>query len=250
MELTLFDTCVFEFIGTMVMILLGDGVCAACTLEKSKAKGAGWIVITMAWGFAVMCGVFIAGPYSGAHLNPAVSLGLAAAGKFEWGFLLPYAIAQMLGGFCGALLVYIFYSDHYKASSGNPDGMLGTFCTMPAIEHKSVNFLSEFIATCLLVFIILALGTSGNTANIMGTTISEGGLGAFPVTYLIMALGMSLGGTTGYAMNPARDLGPRFAHFILPIEGKRDSGWGYSWVPVAGPLLGAVAAAGLFLIVY
>ena len=215
MEISLFDKCLFEFIGTMVMILLGDGVCAACTLEKSKAKGAGWIVITMAWGFAVMCGVFIAGPYSGAHLNPAVSLGLAIAGKFAWTELLPYAAAQMLGGFCGALLVYVFYQDHFKATTDNPDGLLGLFCTMPAIEHKSVNLLSELIATCVLVFIILALG-----------------------------------GTTGYAMNPARDLGPRIVHSILPLKGKRDSGWGYSWVPVAGPLAGAALAAGLFLLIY
>ena len=127
MEISLFDKCIFEFLGTMVMILLGDGVCAACTLEKSKAKGAGWIVITMAWGFAVMCGVFIAGPYSGAHLNPAVSLGLAMAGKFAWAELLPYAVAQMLGGFCGALLVYVFYQDHFKATTDNPDGLLGLF---------------------------------------------------------------------------------------------------------------------------
>lgn len=250
MDISLFDKCVFEFVGTMVMILLGDGVCAACTLEKSKAKGAGWIVITLAWGFAVMCGVFIAGPYSGAHLNPAVTLGLAIGGGFPWESVLPYAAAQMLGGFCGALLVYLFYIDHYKASAGNPDGILGTFCTMPAIEHKSVNLFSEIVATCVLVFVILALGTKCNSANCSGIVVSTGSLGAFPVTGLIMALGMSLGGTTGYAMNPARDLGPRFAHFLLPIKGKRDSGWSYSWVPVIGPFIGASIAAGFFLLIY
>lgn len=147
MAITLFTKCVFEFIGTLILVLLGDGVCAACTLEKSKAKGAGWVVITLAWGFAVMCGVFVAGPYSGAHLNPAVTLGLAVAGGFAWNAVLPYMAAQMLGGFAGALLVYVFYYDHYNASSQNPDGMLGTFCTMPAIEHKSINFISELIAT-------------------------------------------------------------------------------------------------------
>lgn len=250
MEITLFTECVFEFIGTMILLLMGDGVCAACTLEKSKAKGAGWIVISLAWGFAVMCGVFVAGPYSGAHLNPAVTLGLAIAGSFSWSAVLPYMVAQMLGGFVGALLVYVFYVDHYRASSQNPDGILGTFCTMPAIEHKSVNFLSELIATFVLMFIILALGTSGNTASFVGSTINIGGIGAFPVTCLIMALGMSLGGTTGYAMNPARDLAPRIAHAILPIAGKRDSGWGYSWVPVFGPLAGAALAAGVYLLVY
>lgn len=250
MELTLFTKCVFEFIGTLVLVLLGDGVCAGCTLEKSKSKGAGWGVITLAWGFAVMCGVFIAGPYSGAHLNPAVTLGLAIAGNFAWNAVLPYIAAQMLGGFVGAMLVYVFYCDHYKASWQNPDGILGTFCTMPAIEHKSINFLSETIATCLLVFLILALGTSGNTAAYNGAAITVGGIGAFPVTCAIMALGMSLGGTTGYAMNPARDLGPRIAHAILPIKGKRDSGWGYSWVPVAGPMAGCVVAALLYILVY
>ena len=211
--ISLFTRCVFEFIGTLVLILLGDGVCAACTLEKSKAKGAGWVVITLGWGFAVMCGVLIAGLYSGAHLNPAVTLGLAIAGKFAWGEVLGYVIAQMLGGFAGAVLVYAFYRDHFAASAGNPEGMLGCFCTMPAIDNKK-------------------------------------SLGAFPVTCVIMSLGMSLGATTGYAMNPARDLSPRLAHFLLPIAGKRDSGWSYSWVPVLGPLVGAALAAALFLILF
>ncbi len=250
MEITLFTKCVFEFLGTLVLVLLGDGVCAGCTLEKSKAKNAGWIVITLAWGFAVMCGVFIAGPYSGAHLNPAVTLGLAIAGNFAWSGVLPYIIAQMAGGFAGALLVYVFYYDHFKATTQNPDGLLTIFCTMPAIEHKSVNFISEVIATFLLVFLILALGTTGNAASFSGETVGTGSLGAFPVTCIIMALGMSLGGTTGYAMNPARDLGPRIAHAILPLSGKRDSGWGYSWVPVLGPLAGGILAAALYMIVY
>ena len=215
---------IFEFIGTLVLVLFGDGVCAACSLNKSKAKGGGWVVIALAWGLAVMMGVLVAGPVSGAHLNPAVTLGLAIAGKFAWGQVLGYIVAQMLGGFVGALLVYVFYKDHYKATSDEPDTMLGTFCTMPAIWNPWRNFLSELIATTLLVFM--------------------------PVTCRIMALGMSLGGTTGYAMNPARDLSPRCAHAILPIPGKRDSGWNYSWVPVAGPMLGACLAAGLFLLVF
>ena len=240
--------CVFEFIGTLVLVLLGDGVCAACTLNKSKAQGTGWVLITLAWGFAVMAGVLIAGPYSGAHLNPAVSLGLALAGLFPWGFVLPYIVAQMLGGFAGAVLVYAFYADHFAASSDNPDGMLGCFCTMPAIEHKTVNFFSEFIATFLLVFLILAIGARGNAANIEGVPVGLGSIGAFPVTAVIMSLGMSLGATTGYAMNPARDLSPRIAHAILPIKGKRDSGWGYSWIPVAAPLCGGVFAAAIYLI--
>ncbi|MBR6246220.1 MAG: aquaporin family protein [Bacteroidales bacterium] len=243
MEVSLISKCVFELLGTLVLVLLGDGVCAACTLNKSKAQGAGWVVITLGWGFAVMCGVLIAGPYSGVHLNPAVTLGLALAGKFLWAEVLPYIVAQMVGGFLGAVLVYAFYADHFAATSENPDGMLGCFCTMPAIEHKTVNFFSEMIATFVLVFLILMLGTSGN-AN-----VGMGSLGAFPVTCVIMSLGMSLGATTGYAMNPARDLSPRLAHAILPIKGKRDSGWSYSWIPVCGPLTGAALAACLFLIV-
>ena len=245
MEVTLWIKCVFEFIGTLVLVLMGDGVCAATTLERSKAKGAGWIVITLAWGFAVMAGVFIAGPYSGAHLNPAVSLGLAVAGTFPWNEVLPYCVAQMLGGFCGAGLVYIYYRDHYKASTANPDGILGTFCTMPAIDHKPMNFLCEIIATCVLVFLILAIGTQANTP-----AVGLGSIGAFPVTAIIMSIGMSLGGTTGYSLNPARDLGPRCIHALIPLEGKRDSGWSYSWVPVVGPMVGCLLAAGLYLLVY
>lgn len=245
MEVTLWTKCVFEFIGTLVLVLMGDGVCAATTLERSKAKGAGWIVITLAWGFAVMAGVFIAGPYSGAHLNPAVSLGLAVARTFPWNEVLPYCVAQMLGGFVGAGLVYLYYKDHYKASTGNPDGILGTFCTMPAIDHKPANLFSEILATCVLVFLILAIGTQANTP-----AVGLGSIGAFPVTAIIMSIGMSLGGTTGYALNPARDLGPRCIHALIPLEGKRDSGWGYSWVPVVGPMVGCVIAAGIFLLVY
>ena len=245
MEITLFQKCVFEFLGTLVLILMGDGVCANVSLEKSKAKGAGWVVVAIAWGLAVMMGVFISGPYSGAHLNPAVSLGLALAGSFPWGEVLPYCVAQMLGGFCGAGLVWLFYIDHYKASAANPDGVLGTFCTMPAIEHKAVNFFSELLATCVLVFLILMLATKGNTPE-----VGLGSIGAFPVTAIIMSLGMSLGGTTGYAMNPARDLGPRCIHALIPLEGKRDSGWSYSWVPVLGPLSGGVLAAVLYLLIF
>ncbi len=246
----LLNQCIFELIGTLVLVLLGDGVCCACTLNKSKAQGAGWVVIALAWGFAVMCGVFIAGPVSGAHLNPAVTLGLALAGSFPWASVLPYIAAQMLGGFLGAVLVYAFYVDHFAATADNPDGMLGCFCTMPAIEHKSVNFFSEFIATALLVFLILALGTKGNAAAAGDIPVGMGSLGAFPVTCVIMSLGMSLGATTGYAMNPARDLSPRLAHAILPIRGKRDSGWGYSWIPVFGPLCGGAFAACIYLLVF
>ena len=242
--MTLFAKCIFEFIGTLVLILLGDGVCCATSLSKSKANGAGWVVITLGWGFAVMCGVFIAGPYSGAHLNPAVTLGFALAGQFDWAAVLPYIAAQMLGGFAGAVAVFLFYKDHFDATE-DPDAKLGVFCTMPAIMNKGRNFFCEFLASWLLVFVILALGNKENLPE-----VGMGELGAFPVTMLIMAIGMSLGGTTGYAINPARDLAPRIAHAILPIKGKRDSGWGYSWVPVAGPICGGLFAALTYIWIY
>ena len=234
-----------EFLGTLVLILMGDGVCACASLEKSKGKGAGWIVITMAWGFAVMCGVFIAGPYSGAHLNPALSLALAVSGSLAWEMLPGYVLAQMAGAFCGACLVWFFYKDHYDATE-DPDTKLGTFCTGPAIRNLWRNFACEFIGTCLLVFCILMFAAPGDTPD-----IGLGSLGAIPVTYLIIAIGMSLGGATGYAINPARDLPPRLVHSIVPFRSaKRDSGWSYSWVPVVGPFLGSIAAAASYLLIF
>lgn len=244
MECSLCTKFLFEFIGTAILILLGDGVVASSILKGSKGYNGGWVVITMAWGFAVMCGVFIAGPYSGAHLNPAVSIGLAAAGVFPWAYVPAYIVAQLLGGFVGAILVYLFYKDHYDATD-DAATKLGTFCTMPAIMNKPRNFFCEIIGTFLLVFVILVLAVKGNAPE-----IGMGSLGAFPVTFLIMAIGMSLGGTTGYAINPARDFPPRLAHFLLPIKGKGDSGWGYSWVPVVGPIVGACVAALVYLIVF
>ncbi len=250
----MFEKYLFEFIGTMVLILLGDGVCAAASLDRSKAKGAGWVVISMGWGFAVMVGVFIAGSVSGAHLNPAVSIGCAMAGTMEWTAVPGYVIAQMLGGFAGAVLVWLFYKDHYDATE-DPDTKLGTFCTMPAIEgHKARNFFCEALASWLLIFVILVFGVDSNVPTLDAAGhhlhIGMGELGAIPVTFLIMSIGMSLGGVTGYAINPARDLAPRIAHAVLPIKGKRDSGWSYSWVPVAGPVAGAVLAALTYLVLY
>lgn len=235
MDSTLLYNCALEFLGTLILVLLGDGVCACMGLNKSKGQGSGWIVITLGWGLAVMAGVFVAHA-SGAHLNPAVSIGLAAAGLFPWENVLPYSVAQMIGGFVGAILVWIMYKDHFDATD-DPDGKLGTFCTMPAIDNKPLNFLQEVVCTFVLVLLIICLGTYGSdVANI-------GGNSAWPVTMVIVSIGMSLGGVTGYAMNPARDLSPRIAHAILPMKGKRDSGWGYSWVPVLGPIAGAVLAA-------
>lgn len=229
----------YELIGTLVLVLFGDGVVACVSLNKSKGQGGGWAVVTLAWGFAVMCGVFIAGPVSGAHLNPAVTLGLAVAGSFPWAGVLGYIVAQMIGGFLGALLVYAFYKDHFDVTE-DPATRLGVFCTAPAIRNLGRNLFCEIVATFILVFVILEFATKGNTPM-----IGLGSLGAFPVTCLIMALGMSLGGTTGYAMNPARDLAPRCAHAVI-FRGSSD--WGYSWVPVAGPIIGGVLAALAFVV--
>lgn len=244
MDCSLCTKFLFEFIGTAILILLGDGVVASNILKGSKGYNGGWVVVTMAWGFAVMCGVFIAGPYSGAHLNPAVSIGLAVAGVFPWAYVPAYIVAQLLGGFVGAVLVYLFYKDHYDATD-DADSKLATFCTMPAIMNKPRNFFCETVGSFLLVFVILALAVEGNAPE-----IGMGSLGAFPVTFLIMAIGMSLGGATGYAINPARDFPPRLAHFLLPIKGKGNSGWGYSWVPVSGPIVGACFAAAVYVIVF
>lgn len=244
MNEVVFTKCLFEFIGTAILVLFGDGVVASNVLKKSKGENGGWVVVTLAWGLAVMLGVFISGPYSGAHLNPAVTLGLAAAGTFSWNLVVPYIVAQMLGGFTGAVLVYLYYKDHYDATD-DPAAKLATFCTAPAIRNYGRNLFSEIVGTFVLVFVILALSIDGNTSE-----VGMGALGAFPVAMLIVALGMSLGGTTGYAINPARDLAPRIAHAILPIKGKGTNDWGYSWVPVVGPIIGGFIAAALYCIIY
>lgn len=239
----LLTKCLFEFIGTAILVLFGDGVVASTVLKKSKGENGGWVVITLAWGLAVMLGVFIAGPYSGAHLNPAVTLGLAAAGTFSWALVLSYIVAQMLGGFFGAVLVYLYYKDHYDITD-DPAAKLSTFCTIPAIRNYGRNLFSEIVGTFVLVFVILALSMQNNLPE-----VGMGSLGAFPVAMLIVALGMSLGGTTGYAINPARDLAPRLAHALLPIKGKGSSDWAYSWVPVLGPIIGGFLAAVLYCLI-
>lgn len=222
----------FEFIGTAILMLFGNGVCANVSLKKTLGNNSGWIVITFGWGFAVFVAAFISAPYSGAHLNPALTIGLAISGTFK-GSVLGYIIAQMLGAILGASLVYLMYRPHFDAEE-NPNAKLGVFCTGPAIKDWVSNFSSEVIGTFMLVFGILMVA---------GAEIS----GPFPVGILIVAIGMSLGGTTGYAINPARDLGPRIAHAILPIKNKRDSNWGYAWLPVVAPIVGASLAALLYL---
>lgn len=243
MEVSLLVQCLFEFIGTFVLVLLGCGVVACVSLRKSKGEGAGWVVVTLAWGLAVMCGVLIAGPYTGAHLNPAVTLGLAAAGKFPWEYVLPYIVSQIAGGILGAVIVYVFYKDHFDATA-EAETKLGVFATIPAIKNYRRNMICEIVGTFILVLVILFMGDKENLSE-----VGLGSVGALPVALLVVVIGMSLGGTTGYAINPARDLGPRIAHAILPIKGKGSSQWSYSWVPIVGPLLGGVLAALLYLLV-
>jgi len=224
----------FEFIGTAILILFGGGVCANMSLKDTKGKNGGWVVIAFGWGLGVFVAAFIAAPFSGAHLNPAVTIGLAIAGGFT-GNILGYCIAQLLGAMLGACLVYVMYKPHFDAEE-NPDVKLGIFCTGPAIKAIFYNFLSEVIGTFVLIFGILMVG---------GAEIA----GPLPVALIIVAIGMSLGGTTGYAINPARDLGPRLVHFLLPIKGKRNSNWGYAWIPVVAPIVGCALAALLYLAV-
>lgn len=243
MEVSLLVQCLFEFIGTFVLVLLGCGVVACVSLRKSKGEGAGWVVVTLAWGLAVMCGVLIAGPYTGAHLNPAVTLGLAAAGKFPWEYVLPYIVSQIAGGIFGAVIVYVFYKDHFDATA-EAETKLGVFATIPAIKNYRRNMICEIVGTFILVLVILFMGDKENSSE-----VGLGSVGALPVALLVVVIGMSLGGTTGYAINPARDLGPRIAHAILPIKGKGSSQWSYSWVPIVGPLLGGVLAALLYLMI-
>lgn len=236
-----------EFIGTLFLILLGEGVVANVVLSKTKGNNAGWIVITTAWALAVFAGVVIAGPYSGAHLNPAITLGFAIAGQFPWGDVAPYIIAQMLGAAAGATLVWLVYSDHFKATN-NKEAKLAVFCTSPAILNYPVNLLSEAVGTFVLMFVVFHITGGELTGPTPDTTlpVGLGSVGAIPVAFTVWVIGLSLGGTTGYAINPARDLSPRIMHALLPIPGKGGSEWNYAWVPVAGPLAGSVIAAILY----
>ena len=237
-----------EFIGTLVMILLGNGVVANVVLNGTKGNNGGWIVITLGWGLAVFTGVTIAGPYSGAHLNPAVTIGLAIAGKFAWAKVGAFILAQMLGAASGALLVWLFYRHHYNETN-NQGAILATFATSPAIRKLPNNLFSEMLGTFVLIFVIFYIeGASIACSTLPEVKIGLGSVGALPVALLVTALGLSLGGTTGYAINPARDLSPRLMHAILPIKNKGKSDWGYSFVPVIGPLAGSAIAAALYLL--
>jgi glycerol uptake facilitator protein len=237
----------YEFIGTAVLVLMGDGVVANTVLKGTKSHGAGWVVITLGWGLGVFLGVIIAGPHSGAHINPAVTLGLAFTGIFSWSLVPGYIIAQLLGGFFGASVVYLYFRQHFNITE-DKGTKLAVFCTSPQIQNYPSNVFSEVVGTFILIFTIFHfVDPTFSTSTLTDGQVGLGSIGALPVALLVVGIGMSLGGTTGYAINPARDLGPRFAHFIYPMKNKGDSNWAYSWVPVAGPVIGAIIAAIAFL---
>jgi glycerol uptake facilitator protein len=234
---------VSEMIGTMILILLGDGVVAAVLLNHSKAQNSGWIVITFGWGLAVAVAVYAAGPFSGAHINPAVTVGLAAFADFPWGDVPVYILGQFAGAFLGACLVYLAYLPHWEETA-DPGLKLAVFSTGPAVRKLGLNVVTEIIGTAMLLIGVLALGYAD------GIGAQAAGLGPLLVGLLVLSIGLSLGGPTGYAINPARDLGPRIAHAMLPIAGKGESDWEYAWVPVVAPLIGGVLGAWLFSILW
>lgn len=237
-----------EFIGTLLLVLLGDGVVANVVLQKSKGFNSGWMVITTGWALAVFVAVFCVGGISGAHINPAISVGLALTGSFSWALVPGYILAQMAGAFVGGILVWLAYYPHW-AVTPEADLKRAVFCTAPAIRSLPANFTCEVIGTFVLMFGVLCLKSAFETQPSGASyPIDLGSLGALPVALLVWGIGLSLGGPTGYAINPARDLGPRVAHALLPIPGKSDSDWGYAWIPVFAPVGGAALAAGLYVL--
>ena len=237
-----------EFIGTMLLLLMGGGVVANVCLAKTKGYGAGWLAITTAWALGVFIGVVVAGPYSGAHLNPAVSIGLAIGGTFPWSEVPVYILAQFLGAAAGALIVWLVYKDHFDAT--DDQGIkLGVFCTNPAISNPLINFLTEMVGAFVLMFVVFYI-TDGELTYDSNSTlpIGLGSVGAIPVAFTVWVIGLSLGGPTGYAINPARDLAPRFMHMILPIKVKGSSHWEYAWIPGIAPLVGSALAAMLYYV--
>jgi glycerol uptake facilitator protein len=246
------QSLIAELIGTMILVLLGDGVVANVLLERTKGQNAGWIVITTGWGVAVAVAVYAVGRISGAHLNPAVTLALATIGSFPWAQVPGYIAAQMIGAIAGAVLVWLAYLPHWGVT---PDQgfKLGVFATRPSIKHTAGNLICEIIGTAVLLFGILAIAANAQTLSKPGDVdlsfVFSRGLQPLLVGVLILGIGLSLGGPTGYSLNPARDLGPRIVHAILPIPGKGSSEWEYSWIPVVGPIIGGIAGAGLFAII-
>ncbi|GBD66016.1 MIP/aquaporin family protein [Tetragenococcus halophilus] len=227
-----------EFLGTAILVLLGDGVVAGVNLKKSKAEGAGWIAITVGWGMGLAMAVYIAGFMGPAHINPAVTLAFAAMGDFSVGLVVPFIIAQILGGIVGATIVWLAYMPLWSETD-DADGILASFATAPAVRHFTANMVTEIIGTFVLVLGLLSLGEND---------LSDG-FNPLLIGILVLSIGLSLGGPTGYAINPARDLGPRIAHQILPIANKGTSDWSYSWVPIVGPIVGGLVAAGVFSLI-
>ena len=241
-----------EVIGTMILLILGDGVVANVLLNKSKGQGGGWMVITTAWGLAVIIAIFCVGRISGAHLNPAVTIGLAAIGSFPWQQVPGYILAQIIGAFLGAVVVWLLYHPHFEETE-DKDLKLAVFCTAPAIRRTVPNFIAEVIGSAILLFGILSIAANAQKLTVpSGVDLSlvfSQGIQPILVGFLVWGIGLSLGGPTGYAINPARDLGPRLAHAVLPINGKGTSDWGYAWIPVVAPIIGGVIGAGLFTII-
>lgn len=239
---------VAELLGTMLLIIMGGGVVANVVLNKTKGHGAGWLAITTAWALGVFIGVVVAGPYSGAHLNPAVSIGLALGETFPWAEVPLYILAQLLGAALGALIVWLVYKDHFDATD-DQGAILGVFCTNAEIKHPIINLITEMVGTFALLFVVFYI--SGGELSLQDSDstlpVGLGSVGAIPVAFTVWVIGLSLGGPTGYAINPARDLAPRIMHAILPIRAKGSSHFEYVWIPVLGPILGAVIAAGLYL---
>ena len=229
------STYVAEFIGTLILVLLGNGVVGGVVLKGTKSEGAGWFTIVVGWGIAATLAVLAVGKISGSHLNPAITLALAVKGDFPWENVGGYIVAQFLGAIVASVLVWLHYGPHWRPTT-DADTKRAVFCTIPSTRNTFYNLFSEVIATGVLVLIILLLGATEFTQ----------GLKPFAIGLVIVSIGLSLGGTTGFAINPARDLGPRIAHFLLPIHGKGSSDWGYAWIPVVGPILGGVLAVYVF----
>ena len=246
------QTLLAEALGTMLLVLLGDGVVANVILNKTKGQNGGWIVITVGWCVAVAVAVYVVGRISGAHLNPAVTIGLAAIGSFSWRDVPGYIVAQMIGAFAGAVLVWLAYLPHWKATP-DPATKLAVFATGPAVRNPGANFVTEIIGTAVLLFGILAIAANAQTVSRPGDVdlsfVFSRGLQPLLVGVLVLGIGLSLGGPTGYAINPARDLAPRLAHAVLPIPGKGSSDWGYSWIPVVAPVIGGIVGAGAYFLV-
>jgi glycerol uptake facilitator protein len=236
----------------MLLVLLGDGVVANVVLNRTKGQNSGWIVITVGWGIAVAMAVYAVGRISGAHLNPAVTIGLSAIGSFPWAEAPGYIAAQMVGGFIGAVLVWVTYLSHWEATA-DPAAKLAVFSTGPAVRNTAANLIVELIGTAVLLFGILAIAANAQTLSRPGDVdlsfVFSRGLQPLLVGVLVLGIGLSLGGPTGYAINPARDLAPRIAHAILPIPGKGGSDWNYAWIPIVGPIVGGVVGAGLYFII-